>query len=257
MVRLVIKRGDEPQFLFDTSLPMRIDSLLFEVVAIFNGRLKVLRVCGEMEELAKYGPMWPPEIIGLTEEQVSELKLTDEWLSVCVPSGGFSLNKDPVGRRYGHQPKKEMQNVLLKAVADAKQIISAGLVNSGVALLQKDIQGALDLLRGAVTIVYPMQLPPHDAIRMEFNNIEELSGTYAAKEIVEPAKAQLWFAGHHMLPEKTLGDYLGRNEKCKVIVKLAKAEEGQPSREPAVSEEARKQLMLQAYKRQEELKVSA
>ena len=90
---------------------------------------------------------------------------------------------------------------------------------------------------------------------MEFSNVEDLQGTYAAKEVIEPSKAQLWFAGHNMLPEKTLGDYLGRNEKCKVIVKLAKVDEGQPSREPAVSEEDRKRLTLHAYRRQEELKV--
>lgn len=256
MVRLVVKRGDEAQFLFDTTLSARVESLLLEVVAIFNGRLKVLRICGEIEELAKYGPMFVPEIIGLTEEQVSELKLVDEWIDVCVPSGGFSLTKDPVGRRYGHQPSRHMQSVLLNAVADAKEKISAALVSAGVVLLQREIQEAIDLLRGAVTIVYPMQLPPHDPIRMEFSNVEELGGTYAAKEIIEPSKAQLWFAGHNMVPEKTLGDYLGRNEKCKVIVKLAKSEEGQPSREPSISEEERKQLMLQAYKKQEELKVS-
>lgn len=256
MVRLVVKRGDEPQFLLDTTLEMRIEPLLFDIVAIFNGRLKVQRICGEIEELAKYGPMFKPEIIGLTEEQVAELKLVDEWIELCVPSGGYTLTKDPVGRRFGHQPVRAMQDVLLKAVAEAKQLICPGLVAKGQILTQKDAQRAIDLLRGAVTIVYPMQLPPHDPIRMEFSNIEELSGTYAAKEIVEPAKAQLWFAGHHMLPEKALSHYLGRNEKCKVIVKLAKSEEGQPSREPSVSEEERKQLMMHAYKRQEELKVS-
>lgn len=256
MVRLVVKRGDEAQFLFDTKLEVHIEPLLLDIVAIFNGRLKVMRICGEIEELAKYGPMFMPEIIGLTEEQVEELNLVDEWMEVCVPSGGFTLTKDPVGRRFGHQPTRAMQDVLRKAVDEAKQIISSGLVAAGQVLLQKDIQRAIDLLRGAVTIVYPMQLPPHDPIRMEFSNTEELSGTYAAKEIIEPPKAQLWFAGHNMLPEKTLADYLGRNEKCKVIVKLSKSEEGQPSREPSISEEERKQLMLQAYKRQEELKVS-
>ena len=39
------------------------------------------------------------------------------------------------------------------------------------------IQEAIDILRGAVTIVYPMGLPPHDPIRAEFENTEDLSGT--------------------------------------------------------------------------------
>lgn len=39
------------------------------------------------------------------------------------------------------------------------------------------VKEALDQLRGAVTIVYPMGLPPHDPIRMEFDEREDLTGT--------------------------------------------------------------------------------
>ncbi len=39
------------------------------------------------------------------------------------------------------------------------------------------VKEALDQLRGAVMIVYPMGLPPHDPIRMEFENQEDLTGT--------------------------------------------------------------------------------
>ena len=39
------------------------------------------------------------------------------------------------------------------------------------------IRDALDKLRGAVTIVYPMNLPPYDPIRLEFEGNEDLSGT--------------------------------------------------------------------------------
>ena len=38
------------------------------------------------------------------------------------------------------------------------------------------VQEAVDILRGAVTIVYPMGLPPHDPIRLEFENQEDLGG---------------------------------------------------------------------------------
>lgn len=38
---------------------------------------------------------------GLTEEQVEELHLVDEWAQRCVPSGGAVLRKDDVGRRCG------------------------------------------------------------------------------------------------------------------------------------------------------------
>lgn len=254
MVRLHIKRGDESQFLYDTQLTTVVAELVHDIAVIFNGRLKVDRISAEIEELIKHGPMYPPEILGLTEEQVDELKLVDIWEEKVIPSGGWDYNKDPVGRRNGRQPKPNMQEVLRNAVNDARKMISKKLVDSNQTLVLKDVQNALDILRGAVTIVYPMQLPPHDCIRMEFTNTEDLTGTQASLQVIEPVKAALWFAGHQMLPDKTLLDYVGSNEKCKVIVKLTKLSEGAPGREAVLSEEARKQLMLHQYRRQEELK---
>jgi hypothetical protein len=207
-----------------------------------------------MEELANYGCMLPPEMIGLTDEQIIELKLEDKWAESCVPSGGYNETIDPVGRRNGRQPLPSMQEVLRKSIAEALAMIDKKLVNDGKALTLKIIKEALDLLRGAVMIVYPMQLPPHDTIRNEFQNTEDLSGTQASLEVIEPVKAQLWFAGKQMLPDKRLADFIGNNEKCKVIVKLQKSGEGAPGREPVFSEEERKQMMLHAYRRQEELK---
>lgn len=50
-------------------------------------------------------------------------------------------------------------------------------VKADVCLTEDMVRDALDKLRGAVTIVYPMQLPPYDPIRLEFEGKEELSGT--------------------------------------------------------------------------------
>lgn len=52
-----------------------------------------------------------------------------------------------------------------------------------------------------------------------------------------------------------MADYLGKNEKTKVIVKLQKSGSGPPGREPALSAEEQKAMMMHAYRRQEELKV--
>lgn len=254
MVLLHVKRGNESQFLFETSLSTRIIDLHKDILSIYNGRLKIARICSEIEELIKYGVMLPPEILGLTDEQVSELKLVDGWAEKCIPSGGFIENRDPVGRRNGRQPQEKMQKILKKAIDDAKEMVSKHLVVNNKTLTLKNVQDALAILRGAVTIVYPMDLPPHDPIRLEFTNTEDLSGTQASLEVIEPAKLQLWFAGHQLLVERKLNDYLGPNEKCKVILKIVKSGEGAPGREPIFNEEAHKQIMLQQYRRQEELK---
>lgn len=55
-----------------------------------------------MQELAEHGILLPPNMQGLTEEQLVDLKLKDEWEDKCVPSGGSVLRKDEYGRRNGH-----------------------------------------------------------------------------------------------------------------------------------------------------------
>lgn len=254
MVLLHIKRGDESQFLFETKLNEKIEKLQKEIVSIFNGRLKLNRLCYEIEELAEHGTALPSNMAGLTDEQIVELKLKDEWAHTCIPSGGYVFNKDPYGRRNGNSPNDQMKSLLKKTIEEAKAMVDKKLVTAGKILTYKDVQSALDILKGAVTIVYPMDLPPHDPIRMEFMNIEDLTGTQASKEVIEPAKCQLWFAGNLLLPDKILQEFLGNNEKSKVIVKINKRGEGAPGREPVVTEDLQKQLMAQAYRRQEELK---
>lgn len=55
----------------------------------------------EIEDLANHGITLPPNMQGLTEEQVTELKLKDEWAERCTPQGGVKVNEDKVGRRNG------------------------------------------------------------------------------------------------------------------------------------------------------------
>ena len=49
-------------------------------------------------------------------------------------------------------------------------------------------------------------------------------------------------------------DYVGGNDKTKVVVKLSTVGAGPPVREPAMSEEERKHLMLLEHRRREEIK---
>lgn len=45
MVKLHIKRGDESQFLFETTVEVALSELLVQLVRLQNGRLKVSRLC--------------------------------------------------------------------------------------------------------------------------------------------------------------------------------------------------------------------
>ncbi|XP_023165809.1 cilia- and flagella-associated protein 298 [Drosophila hydei] len=256
MVVLHVKRGDDHVFLYETSVNTATDTVIRELVSVYNGRLKVQRICMEIEELAEHGTMLPEQMRQLNDDQIEELHLKDEWADKCIPMGGFSFNKDPLCRRNGQQPNEAMRKVLEKAVTDAKAMIDKKLCKSNSALTLKIVEEALNILRGAVMIVYPMKLPPHDTIQMEFINMEDLSGTQASKEVIEPSKAQLWFAGRQILMGKQLKEYLGSNDKTKVVVKLNQLGEGPPGREQVINEQLRRQMMAANFKRQEELKVS-
>lgn len=45
MVQLHVKRGDESQFLFNTTVDISIETLIQQVTQVYNGRLKVDRIC--------------------------------------------------------------------------------------------------------------------------------------------------------------------------------------------------------------------
>lgn len=45
MVRLHVKKGDESQFLYDTHVEANVDDVVRDIVVIYNGRLKISRIC--------------------------------------------------------------------------------------------------------------------------------------------------------------------------------------------------------------------
>ncbi|XP_013138429.1 PREDICTED: UPF0769 protein C21orf59 homolog [Papilio polytes] len=253
MVILLVKRANENQFLYETSVERSVDDVVKDITAIFNGRLKVTRICYEMEELEKHGTFQPLEMQGLTEEQIKELKLEDPWAKKCAPQD-YVVQKDEMGRRCGFAPPTHLQQVLKKAMETAKEMISKKRVDLRQFVTQKDVARALDELRGATKIVFPAGLPPHDPVRMELDNVEDLTGTYAANEVIDPSRACLWACGKKFINGNKLSDHLGKNDKTKVTVKLCSTSEGAPGREPVMSEDERKQLMLHAYRKQEEWK---
>nr|XP_061818835.1 cilia- and flagella-associated protein 298-like isoform X2 [Nerophis lumbriciformis] len=254
MVVLHVKRGDESQFLFNSGVETSVDVLLQQITAIYNRRLKVGRICSEMCELAEHGITLPPNMQGLTDEQILDLKLKDEWEDKCVPSGGLVFKKDDIGRRNGQAPTDKMKAVLLQTVDEVKALISKKQAEANVCVTMAMVKEGLEQLRGAVMIVYPMGLPPHDPIRLEFEDREDLSGTQASLQVLEEAECQLWWAAKEMQRGKKLQDYIGKNDKTKLMVKIQKKGQGAPAREPVVSEEQHKQMMMHYYRRQEELK---
>merc|ERR1711976_754918 len=83
-----------------------------------------------------------------------------------------------------------------------------------------------------------------------------MGGTQASKAVIND-KGCLWFASKKMEQNagKTLGDYLGKNERSRVIVKVtSEFKQEAPAREPQMDQAKHKELMVKMYNRQEELK---
>jgi len=254
MVILHVKKGDQSLFLHETTVKGSIAGLTKKLVEIYNGQLKIDRLYYELETLAKHGISLPPNMQGLTDDQIIDLKLEDKWSQTIYPHSGSIQCQDPVGKRSGNAPNEKMADIINRTRLEAKEQVSKQLVVGNKCLTYCDIQDALDKMKGSVMIVYPMSLPPHDPIKMEFDGIEDLSGTQASKEVLDGNATSIWWASKEMAPEKTLETYIGRNEKTKIIVKLQKSGAGAPQREPVMNEDQQKALMAHYHKKQEEMK---
>ena len=47
----------------------------------------------DLEQLSSHGASLPPDMVGLTDEQVTELGLVDTWTQENKPAEGFTVNK--------------------------------------------------------------------------------------------------------------------------------------------------------------------
>lgn len=76
MVILDVKRSEKKnEFLFETTVKVKVSDLLRELCDVHNLRLKVLRLALCCKELAKHGPIRPEETRGISSDlsKVSEL----------------------------------------------------------------------------------------------------------------------------------------------------------------------------------------
>lgn len=81
MVRLHVKRGDESQFLLDAAAEAPLDELTRLAAAIYNGRLKVQRLCAGTAALC---PARPAPSSGSTRFPGAQARSV---FSACGPPG--------------------------------------------------------------------------------------------------------------------------------------------------------------------------
>lgn len=250
MVILDVKRSDKKnEFLFETTVKTNVGDVLRELCEVHNLRLKVLRLAMSCKELAKHGPLRPEETRGISDElgKVSELD----------PNAyGQPTNPDEHGYRTGCPPPPEVAEVLSRTAEEAETAVSVNLVAQRRCIDKSTCQLHIDNLRGAVMIAYPAfhRLPAYDPTRLELEEKEELDGHAELEAVLDHFQTNLWWAGKELRTDQTLEQYVGRNEKTKIVAKLAPKSTGAPVREPRIDEATHKAMMAHYYKKQEDNK---
>jgi hypothetical protein len=238
MVLLHVKRSDKDTFLFETPAASEVDSVHREVVAIHNLRCKVNRLAEAAEGLAAHGPMKPPEQQGLDDEtpllEDYDVK-TGTVADRSKPQRNEHYRPDPTEKRTGNAPPQEIAAVISRTVDDARALVSERQVAMKVVASSRALEDAINNIKGATMIAYPMGLPDYDPVRQILENRESLEGA-AQLQVVEESNASLWCFNKELVRDKLLSEYVGKNEKTKVVAKLQKKGAGAPQREPVVSD---------------------
>jgi len=248
MVIIDVKRSEKKnEFLYETTVKIGCCDLLQELCELHNLRLKVQRTAVTCKELAKHGPIRPEETRGISDE-VSNVTDLD------VTAYGVPTNPDDNGYRTGCPPPPEVADILSRTAEEAEAAISHELVAQRRCLTREVCQAQLDNMRGAVMIAYPgyHKLPVYDPTRMELEDKEELDGVSDMQAVLDHTQTNLWWAGKELQGAKTMEEYIGRNEKTKVVGKLVPKSAGAPTREPRVDEGTHKAMLSHYYKKQEE-----
>ena len=251
MVVLHVKR-EESLFLLETTLKSDVDDTLNDIIEIYHGQLKVIRLCSEFKALSNYGVYRPAEKSDVIDNELKQLEISEYENKGCpdfIPKGGHEVSLDPSELRIGLRPKQDMRDILSRSAAEALAMISSENVKSNTALTKNLIDESIRMLKGAITLVYENGLPEYDPIEIEFQN--HLKPNSTTKCDIKVEDTSMWFANKKLVSGKKLSDYFGNNEKSKVIVKLAQESAGPPPREPIINEKEKLKMIAMDKKRSE------
>lgn len=241
MVVAHVKISDDKQFLFQTTCNVPVDTLQQQVIEMANLISRIEAIVSEAEDLVKYGPMNSPSEQNLAQN-IGNLSLNES-----VENEDRS-GPNPAGNRSGHPPNEDMANVINRTLGEAMSIISKDQVRNKVSITPDMLHAAINNIRGAIMIAYPMGLPEYDPVRCYLEQSAPSPGEY------DPKAVSLWWANRELLSGDTLSQYIGKNEKSTFVVKIATRGNGPPPREPAIDQEAQKAMLSFYHKKQEEQK---
>ena len=112
MVVFQIKSGENDSFLYETTSDTSNDTVIRELVDIWNTRIRLRQLCGGIRELGRYGPMKPPDKVGLDH-------IDETYRGMPVEKGEF-YEADPTGIRTGNGVGPHMIATFERVALDAE-----------------------------------------------------------------------------------------------------------------------------------------
>lgn len=259
MVLIHVKRSEHNQFLYESTVQIDVAELKAQLVEINNLRLKVDRLSTSLEDLATKGPMKPEELRGLEnlDEYVKSEDLTViNGLKAMPPKTGTREVVDETHHRTGWLLSEELEEEMLEGCRKAKSVLHVDNIAKKVPITKDVLEEQIEWFRGMTMKAYPAfhGLGQWEPVLLLLENKESIDFRLHGTDDVELDKAQLWWAGKELTDGKKLCDFVGKNEKCKIIVKIQHKGSGAPVREPLIDEESHKKMLSYFHKKQEEQK---
>ena len=112
MVVIQVKRGDADGFLFETSCACSNDTLIREMVEVWNLRIRLRQLVGSLRELGMFGPMKEPDKVGLDE-------IGEKYGEAIIDKGPF-YSPDPTGIRSGNGVGPQLSETFEMVARDAE-----------------------------------------------------------------------------------------------------------------------------------------
>jgi len=248
-VLIHVKKGDDFNLYVEHDAESDVDTVSRETIDVYNMVLRARRLKHACDDLVQYGPMKPPE---------KQMCLEDEEGSAADIDAMQKSNPhfDPTGKRTGEAPQEQMADVVRRTVAELEACVSKQQFENKVVLNKEMIQDNFDKVRGALMIVWPMGLPDWEPAKLIVEEDEDLSGTQDSLDVQDNETSVLWWASKQLQREgKCLKDYVGRNNKTKIVVQITKKGQGAPTRQAQQNSKEEQEAMMKHYfKKKEEWK---
>lgn len=261
MVLLHYKKTEKNQFIMETTTQEKNSIVLQNIIQINNKRVKLDLLIKNLEGLADFGPIRPEALRGLTTPETYEpacqiLKENEKKYAHPKPNSNQRINLDKTGYRLGVAPSLQLSEKIYEVTNNAKKLLNVDMVNKRKIITDKILDEVFSLIKGVVMIVYPAYfgLPEWDPVFLMLEEKMSYKTFYPDCDFINDNKIVLWWAKKELKGDKKLCDYIGKNEKTKIVVKVGKKGQGAPMSEPPIDKETQKKMMAYYYKKQEQMK---